>query len=311
MAWIWLVLLYGIIKGTREIVKKKALERNSTIEVLFMYTVLAFIIVLPDAKNAMGLEAKYYFYISIKSFAIFLAWMFSFRAIKKMPISLYGVLDLSRVLFSTLLGVIVLQEALGIWQVMGLILVSAGLLLLKYRPKSSGSKQPDIKGQDDEESNGQSSVQDREQTGVQGRDRVETKIVVMAFASCLLNAVSGLLDKLLMKDINSSQLQFWYLLFLMLMYMIFIMVTKTPVHMGSTVKNHWIWILSFLIVIADRALFLANGIEGSRVTVMTLLKQSGSVVAILGGRFIFHEKNTGHKLVCAVIIIAGIVIGVL
>lgn len=291
MAWIWLVLLYGIIKGTREIVKKKALERNSTIEVLFMYTVLAFILVLPDAKNAMGLEAKYYFYISIKSFAIFLAWMFSFKAISKMPISLYGVLDLSRVLFATLLGVIVLQEALGIWQVLGLILVSSGLLLLKYRPKTSDSKQSE--------------------PNVQGKDRVETKIVVMAFASCLLNAVSGLLDKLLMKDLSSSQLQFWYLLFLALMYLIFIIVSKTHVHMVSTLKNHWIWILSILIVVADRSLFLANGMEGSRVTVMTLLKQSGSVVAILGGRFIFHEKNTGHKLVCAAIIIAGIVIGVL
>lgn len=303
MAWIWLVLLYGIIKGTREIVKKKALERNSTIEVLFMYTVLAFILVLPDAKNAMGLEVKYYFYISIKSFAIFLAWMFSFKAISKMPISLYGVLDLSRVLFATLLGVIVLQETLGIWQVFGLILVSSGLLLLKYRPKSSGGKQLDSNGQNDEESN--------EQCSVQGTDRVETKIVVMAFASCLLNAVSGLLDKLLMKDINSSQLQFWYLFFLALMYLIFIIVSKTHVHMGSTLKNHWIWILSILIVVADRSLFLANGMEGSRITVMTLLKQSGSVVTILGGRYIFHEKNTGHKLVCAAIIIAGIVLGVL
>lgn len=307
MAWIWLVLLYGIIKGTREIVKKKALGRNSAIEVLFMYTVLAFILVLPDAKNAMGLETKYYFYISVKSFAIFLAWMFSFKAISKMPISLYGVLDLSRVLFATLLGVIVLQETLGIWQVLGLILVSSGLLLLKYRPKTSGSRQSDSKGQDDKESD----EQGREQTNVQEKDRVETKLVIMAFASCLLNAVSGLLDKLLMKDINSSQLQFWYLLFLALMYLIFIIVSKTPVHMRSTLKNYWIWILSILIVVADRSLFLANGMEGSRVTVMTLLKQSGSVVAILGGRFIFHEKNTGHKLVCAAIIIAGIVMGVL
>lgn len=307
MAWIWLVLLYGIIKGTREIVKKKALGRNSAIEVLFMYTVLAFILVLPDAKNAMGLEAKYYFYISVKSFAIFLAWMFSFKAISKMPISLYGVLDLSRVLFATLLGVIVLQEKLGIWQVLGLILVSSGLLLLKYRPKSSGSRQSDSKGQDGKESD----EQGREQTNMQEKDRVETKLVIMAFASCLLNAVSGLLDKLLMKDINSSQLQFWYLLFLALMYLIFIIVSKTPVHMRSTLKNYWIWILSILIVVADRSLFLANGMEGSRVTVMTLLKQSGSVVAILGGRFIFHEKNTGHKLVCAAIIIAGIVMGVL
>lgn len=300
MAWIWLVLIYGVIKGTREIVKKKALEKNSTIEVLFIYTVIAFLLVLPDAKNAMGLELKYYFFIAVKAFAIFLAWMFSFKAISKMPISLYGVLDLSRVLFATLLGVIVLNETLGIWQVFGLILVSSGLLLLKYRPKAKASE-IEIGG------SGQINEQEhrREQTPV------ETKLVIMAFASCLLNAVSGLLDKLLMKDINSSQLQFWYLLFLALMYLAFILMTKTPVHMGSAVKNHWIWILSILIVVADRALFLANGIEGSRITVMTLLKQSGSVVAILGGRFIFHEKNTGHKLVCAAIIIAGIVMSVI
>lgn len=284
MAWIWLTLLYGIIKGTREIVKKKALEKNSTIEVLFMYTIIAFILVLPDAGNAMGMEAKYYFYIAVKSFVIFLAWMFSFKAIRKMPISLYGVLDLSRVLFATILGVTVLQEKLGIWQAFGLILVSAGLLLLKYKPKSSGGKE-----------NGS----------------VEPKLVVMAFASCLLNAVSGLLDKLLMKDINSSQLQFWYLLFLTIMYFIYILVTKTKIYIGSAIKNYWVWILSILIVVADRALFLANGMEGSRITVMTLLKQSGCIVAILAGRFIFHEKNTSHKLICAAIIIAGIVIGVI
>ena len=136
MMWMALVLLYGILKGVREIVKKKALEKNSTIEVLFMYTLLSFLIVLPDAKNAMGLEPRFYFYISLKSFVIFLAWMFSFRAIKKMPISLYGVLDLSRVLFATLLGVIVMQEILGPFQFLGLFLVSAGLLLLKYRPGS-------------------------------------------------------------------------------------------------------------------------------------------------------------------------------
>ena len=39
--WMWLVLLYGVFKGFREVVKKKALEKNSTIEVLFMYTLIA------------------------------------------------------------------------------------------------------------------------------------------------------------------------------------------------------------------------------------------------------------------------------
>lgn len=286
MMWIWLVLFYGIAKGVREIIKKKALERNSTIEVLFLYTLLAFLIVAPDVKNAGGLEPKYYFFIGIKSFVIFLAWIFSFMAIKKMPISLYGVLDLSRVLFATLLGVVVLREALNAWQIAGLTLVSLGLLLLKYKPGAWKRR------------------------AEEGGERVEVKIVVMAFASCLFNAVSGLLDKLLMKDINSSQLQFWYLLFLTLLYLIFIAATRTPIRIKSVLKNYWIWILSILIVIADRALFLANGMEGSRITVMTLLKQAGCVVTILAGRFLFREKDTGHKLVCAGIMIVGIVMGV-
>lgn len=300
--WIWLVLLYGIIKGIREIVKKKALQKNTTIEVLFLYTLLAFVIVLPDAKNAMGLEIKYYFFIGLKSFVIFLAWIFSFKAIKKMPISLYGVLDLSRVLFATLLGVIVLQEALGVFQVIGLVLVSAGLLLLKYRP---GKRVP----------GGQAVVPETDQEKADwenaDQEKVDVKIVLMAFASCLFNAISGLLDKLLMKDINSSQLQFWYLLFLVLFYLLFILVTRTKIQFFSVLKNYWVWLLSILIVVADRVLFLANGMDGSRVTVMTLLKQAGCVVTILAGRFLFHEKNTGHKLFCAAIIIAGIVIGVM
>ena len=288
MLWIPLVLLYGILKGVREILKKKALEKNSTIEVLFVYTLLSFLIVLPDAGNAAGMELRFYFYIAAKSFVIFLAWMCSFKAIRKMPISLYGVLDLSRVMFATLLGVIVLHEVLSGYQVVGLLFVSAGLLLLKYRPH---------RGQRAE----------TEQTS-QG---VGLVYVVMAFASCMLNALSGLLDKILMRDISSAQLQFWYMLFLVLFYLLYILLTRTPVDLKSAVRNRWVWMLSILFVIADRALFIANGMPGSRITVMTLLKQAGCVVTILAGKYLFREKDTAHKMVCALIIIAGIVIGVM
>ena len=51
--------------------------------------------------------------------------------------------------------------------------------------------------------------------------------------------------------------------------------------------------------------------EGSRITVMTLIKQSGCIVTIIGGRIFFHEKNTLYKLICAGIILAGIVIAVI
>ena len=33
--WMWLVLLYGVLKGVRDVVKKKALKKNTVMEVLF------------------------------------------------------------------------------------------------------------------------------------------------------------------------------------------------------------------------------------------------------------------------------------
>ena len=322
--WMLLVLLYGVLKGAREIVKKKALTKSSVvIEVLFFYTLLGFLFVTPQAPSAMGLEPKYYFWIALKSFVIFLAWICSFKAIKKMPISLYGVLDLSRVLFATLLGVVVLQETLNTHQVIGLVFVSAGLLLLKFKPsvllknlqknlqrkRTKGCKDQTVPGQSDQVMDITDAVTGGSAAVRQSGNEVSVILVLFAFASCMLNAVSGLMDKLLMKNISSSQLQFWYMLFLVLYYLIYILCSHTRIQ-REVWKNGWIWLLAILFVIADKALFVANGIPDSRITIMTLLKQSGCVVTILAGKFIFREKNVGYKLFCAAVIVIGIVIGV-
>ena len=288
MQWILLVLLYGVLKGARDIIKKKSLEKSSMKEVLFFYTLFAFILVTFDVKNAMGVEMKYMGLIAIKSFIIFVAWICAFYAIDKMPISLYGVLDLSRVLFATFLGVTVLGEALTIHQMIGLVFVLVGLSMLKFNSKKG------IFGIE----YGKTS------------DKVAPVYVICALVSCLLNAASGVFDKLLMKSVNSSQLQFWYMLYLVIFYLIYLIVTKTKIQWKTVLTNYWIYMLSILFVIADRALFLANGMADSRVTIMTLIKQSGCVVTILAGKYIFKEKNVGYKFICATVIITGIVIAV-
>lgn len=279
MEWITLTLAYGLMKGVREIVKKKSLQKSTVMEVLFFYTLFGFLMLLPDVKSAAGVPAGQMVWIVLKSFIIFLAWIASFRAIEKIPISIYGILDLSRVLFATLLGVIVLQETLGGNQIIGLLLVAGGLLMLRLKK----AKEP-------------------ENTGI--------VYVLLAFVSCLLNAVSGLLDKLITRNVTSGQLQFWYMFFLVLFYGAYLLFSRTKVRFKETVKNYWIWILSILFIVADRALFIANAMPESRVTVMTLVKQSGCIVTILAGKWLFHEKNIGYKLICAGVIIAGIVIGV-
>lgn len=316
MIWMLLTLLYGVTKGVREIVKKKSLEKSTVAQVLFFYSLLGFLMLFPDIKNITGVEANKMLYIAIKSFIIFIAWIASFHAIKKIPISLYGILDLSRVLFATLLGVVVLNEQLKFNQFIGLFCVATGLLMLKFRGNIKFLNKKDASKKDNTEEN------------------VKWYYVFFAFLSCLLNAISGLMDKILTKDkfITPSQLQFWYMFFLVVFYFIYLVVEAFIINqkklkndqgekgLGWLVKvvdwkgvitNYWIWILSILFIIADRALFVANAYPDSRVTVMTLIKQSGCLVTILAGKFIFKEKHIRYKLLCAFIIILGIIIGVL
>ena len=293
MIWIILVLIYGILKGIRDISKKKALEKNGVVEVLFVYTLLSFILVSPEAAGAGGVSGRDMLLTAFKSFIIFVAFLCSFYAIDKMPISLYGVLDLSRMVFSMLLGVIILHETLGTYQWIGLFLVGGGILLLKYKPGFLKKKTADLPADS------------------KGTDKTATLFVVLAFVSAFLNGVSGTMDKILMRTMTSSQLQFWYILFMLIYYGLYVVFTKTKIDWRTALKNYHIWLIAILFIIADKCLFIANGIEESSVTVMTLLKQVSVVIMIIGGRIIYKEKDTAYRMFCAAVVIAGIVISAL
>lgn len=301
MWWIILVLIYGILKGVRDIAKKKALEKNGVVEVLFVYTLLAFLFTVPTSGNITGVPVKEMLMIAFKSFIIFIAFLCSFYAIEKMPVSLYGVIDLSRMMFAMILGVFVLKETLRLNQYIALFLVSLGLLLLKYKPRFLNFTK--------NEADGQASVTSKNKP----TEHVATYIYIFAFVSTFLNAVSGMLDKILMGggNITSGQLQFWYMFYMVIYYAIYVVVTKTKIDWKSVFKNPYMWTISILFVIADRCLFIANGMAGSRVTVMTLLKQVCCIVTIIGGKVIFKEKDTLHRFICAAIVITGIVFSVL
>lgn len=280
MNWVFLTLIYGVFKGARDVIKKESLKISSTIEVLFFYTLLAFVMCIPASRDIASVDVKILPFVFLKSVVIFAAWILSFNAIIHLPISLYGILDLSRVLFSTSMGLLILGEPTTFNQITGLILVATGLVLLKAR--KSGEK-----------------------------ENVAPKYVIIALTSCLLNSLSGFSDKILTKYISASQLQFYYMLFLVILYFIYMLIKKEEVNVVRSLKNYYIWILALLFVIADKALFVANAIPESKLSIMTLIKQSSCIVAIIAGKFLYHEKNMLHKFICAAIIISGIVIAVL
>ena len=280
--WIALVCLYGVIKGMRDVIKKKAMERSSAVEVLFFYTLFSFVLTVPTAGDAFGIDYGYMWLIAVKSLVIFIAWICGFNAIKRLPVGLYGVMDMARVLISTAIGVVILGEAVTVNKTVGMLLVIIGLVLVNLRQ------------------------------GKGGGERTKGVYIALVAVSCIGNAVSGALDKVLMSGdhMTSGQLQFWYMLFLTVLYFGYILATRTKIDWKNSFKNYWIIILSVLFVIGDRALFIANSDPNSTVVTMTLIKQCSVLVTIIGGRLMFKEKRTLYKIACALVVIAGIVIAV-
>lgn len=277
--WILFIFIYSLLKGTREGMKKAALRKSSSDEILFFYTLIGFILTLPSSKDALALEPVYILFSFIKAAVVCTAWIFALEALKNMSISLYGIMDLSRMIFSTFLGVFVLGESFTLPKAIGIAFVIAGLMLANLK------KNTDSKG-------------------------VTAPVLAAALLNCFFNAVSGTMDKVLMKHMASSQLQFWFMLFMTLIYGAIIFIRKEKISVTSIRTNYWIPLMSISLIVGDRLLFEANANPASEVTLMTVIKQSSVMVTVLTGWLVFKEKHILYKMMCTLIVLIGIFIAV-
>ncbi|MBR0366307.1 MAG: EamA family transporter [Clostridia bacterium] len=282
--WIIFSVAYGILKGMRDVIKKLALKKSSTIEVLFFYTFLSFVFVLPwtgDAVRIFDGNAHYLALIAVKSFVIYIAWICSFKAIEHLPIGFYGLMDMSRVIITSVLSILFLGEVMTLDKAIGMVLVLDGLLLVNLTKKGGGA------------------------------EGIPVKYTALVLVSCLMNSCSEIFDKWFMRPetgITTGQLQFWYLFFLTAMYFLHILIKRIHIDWTMLWKNYYIPLLAVLFVIGDKCLFIAN--RTGDVIPITLIKQCAVIVTILGGRVVFKEKNVVFKIMCAVVIICGILVGV-
>lgn len=275
--WIIFTFLYSLLKGMREGMKKAALKKSSSNEILFFYTLIGFIFTIPYFNEAILTEPKFIFFAFIKAAVCCAAWYFSFIALKEMTVSLYGITDLSRMVFSTLLGVMVLGESFTLPKAIGVVLVIVGLLLVNLK-KNASTKEFTL------------------------------PVLFAALLNCFFNSVSAIMDKILMRHMLSSQLQFWFMLFMTVIYAAVLLIHKEKISFKALKTNYWVPLMSISLVLGDKLLFEANANPLSEVTVMTLIKQSSVIVTVLLGWLVFKEKNILYKLLCTLIILTGIFI---
>ena len=296
--WIPLILFYGICKSFREAMKKKALQSCSVMEVLFFYTFFAFVLTIPFAigQGIFEVSFAYHMAILLKAFMIFVAWILAMSAMKRLPLSVYCVVDMSRSLFSVILGIVVLGESLGLLQGIGMLLVLVGVAIVNLKKDSTPGA------------------------------NTTYKVIPLVLISCIFNALSAIIDKYTLSSapdrwifgneiLNDGQMQFWYMLYLCSFYGLYILVRyiakKEKINAKRALKCPWIYALSILFMLADKAMFIANSNPNSKVITLTVLQQVSVLVTILLGKILYKEKNILYRSFCAILIIAGIIISVI
>lgn len=279
--WVLYTLIYAIFTGFFQCAKKKAVEKNTIYEVLAIFSIIAFILSALTSNNVFNIGFIPLIIVFIKSIIIVIAWILSLNAIQKMPISLYSVINLSRIVFSIIMSVVFLGEKLTVLLIVGAIIIIVGLFLV----------------------NKVSNIKSKKETNL--------KVILILLVSCLLSSISAIIDKQVLKYINSIQLQFWFLLFLAICYWTILLFKHKKLELKKIKKNYWILITAICLTVADRFLFKANEIPESKVSIMTLIKQVSVIEGIILGKILFDEKNIIKKLLCSLLIIIGIVITVM
>lgn len=276
--WIILSLIYGLLCGTSDIVKKEALKQNNVCNVLFLFNLICLFLCFPTVTS-FYINAYNFFLIVIKSFCVFLGWLLGFKMIKVVPISLYGILMLSKIVFSGLLGIILLNEQISGLKIVGMIVIIFGIVLSNLNFKTSA--------------------------------KTNLKNIFLVLLSAFVISISVFLDKIILREVNTQSLQFYYVILLTILYLIYMNFKNIKVEFCAIKNNIYIPTLSVISFLADKCHFSAAQNLNASVIVMTLLRQSSLIISVFVGGIIYKDKNLILKLISCLIIVSGLVLTII
>jgi drug/metabolite transporter (DMT)-like permease len=272
-----MTLISGILFGFYDICTKKSLIKVSLLNVLMLYSIGDFLLVSYQFKDAFGADFGSVLLILAKSVCIFFAWMFSFMAIKNLPISIISPFNMLIPIFTIVLGFFVLNEKLTYIELIGI----AVIMVSYYFIGKVGT--------------------------IEVKGLFKNKFLYLMVISTFLSSISAIIDKFLLKKITIGQMQFWFYLFVSIMYISAFLFGWFSSKEKKPIKFSWfIVLMSIFLVVSDRIYFGAVKMPASEISIIMPLRRISIFVSAIVGGLIFKEKNLLKKSLYACLLIAGI-----
>ena len=296
--WVILSLTSAVLLGFYDIFKKQTVVNNAIIPVLFYSTMISGLLFLPfvllshfnpglfegDFMQKLFIEpitARQHLLILGKTALILCSWMFSYSAMKHLPITVVGPVNQLRPAITVILMFFVFRESLTWLQGTGVVLA----IISFYFMNRSGK--------------------------LEGIHFKSNKWVYMLLGSAVLVALSGVYDKFLLskESISPSTIQAWYTIYDFLMMAVLFCFIWRPNRGKQPFEWRWgIVAMAVFVTVAD-VIYLTGLKQEAAVVVLIPLILYGVrlVVSFIYGIFGFHEQNIKSKIIPLLMVLAALV----
>lgn len=297
MQWVLLSLISAFLLGFYDIFKKTTVVNNAIIPVLFYSTLISALIFVPFIVSSWlcpsffangvlnvfyvePLTLRQHLLVFGKTALILVSWMFSYSAMKNLPITVVGPVNQLRPAISLVLLFLIFREHLNMTQWTGVVLALVSFWLMGRSGRKEGIRF---------ESN---------------------KWVYMLLASAVLVALSGVYDKFLLskETISPATIQAWYTVYDFLMMAVLFFAAWRPKRKQQPFEWRWgIAAMAVFVTIAD-VIYLSGLAQEAAVVVLIPLILYGVrlVVSFLYGVFFFREKNIRSKIIPLVMVLLAL-----
>ena len=297
--WLILAFLSAALLGFYDSFKKKALEGNAVIPILFLNTLFSSLIFLPfiivsyttDALDGSLFHVasggwETHKYIVMKSFIVLSSWILGYFGMKHLPLTIVGPINATRPVMVLVGALLIFGERLNIWQWLGVALAVISFFMLSR----SGKKE--------------------------GIDFKRDHWIWMIVGAALLGAVSGLYDKYLMASpadggvgLDKMIVQSWYNIYQCFMMGAMLLLLWWP-NRKNTTPFRWHWCIVFISIFlsaADFVYFYSLSLPGAMISIVSMIRRGSVVVSFLFAALAFHEKNLKSKVVDLALVLLGMV----
>lgn len=289
--WLALAFLSAALLGFYDVFKKYSLKDNAVIPVLFLNTLFSGFLFLPlimlSACQPSMLDRTIFFvpsagwevhkFIILKSVIVLASWIFGYFGIKHLPITIVGPIHATRPVLVLLGAILVFGERLNLYQWIGVLLAIFSFFMLSR----SGKKE--------------------------GIDFKQNKWIFFILLASVLGAVSGLYDKFLMERFDRMTVQSWYTVYQFIFMGVVWRLLWWPKRKQTT-SFCWKWSILLIPVFlsaADFAYFYSLSLEGSMISIVSMVRRGSVIVSFLFGALLFREKNLKSKAVDLLFVLIG------